>query len=52
MKYANIILQDELPFEYLSDEMNTPAVLEYPKMFQNLDLNDIQRYPLGVGPNG
>jgi len=52
MNYTNIILQDEFPFEYSSDEMNTPAVREYSKMFEQLDLSGIQRYPFGVGPNG
>ena len=52
MNYTNVILQDELPFQYSSDEMNTPAVLEYSKMFEHLDLSSIQRYPCGVGPNG
>ncbi len=52
MNYTNVILQDEIPFEYSSDEMNTPAVLEYSKMFEHLDLSSIQRYPFGVGPNG
>ena len=52
MNYTNVILQDEFPFEYSSFEMNTPAVLEYSKMFEHLDLSSIQRYPYGVGPNG
>lgn len=52
MKYKNVILQDEFPFEYSSYEMNTPFVLEYSKMFEHLDLSSIQRYPMGVGPNG
>ena len=52
MNYKNVILQDEIPFEYSSDEMNTPAVIEYSKMFEHLDLSCIQRYPYGVGPNG
>lgn len=52
MNYTNVILQDEFPFQYSSDEMNTPAVLEYSKMFEHLDLSCIQRYPYGVGPNG
>lgn len=52
MNYTNIILQNEFPFEYSSDEMNTPAVLEYSKMFEHLDLSKIQRYPHGVGQNG
>lgn len=52
MKYKNVILQDEFAFEYSSDEMNTPAVLEYSKMFEHLDLSNIQRYPYGVGKKG
>ena len=32
--------------------MNTPAVLKYSKMFEHLDLSNIQRYLSGVGPNG
>ena len=52
MNYTNIILQNEFPFEYSLDEMNTPFVLEYSKMFEHLDLSNIQRYPYGVGQNG
>ena len=52
MTYKNVILQDEFPFEYSSDEMNTPFVSEYSKMFEHLDLSGIQRYPYGIGPNG
>ena len=52
MKYSHVILQDEFPFEYSSDEMNTPAVVEYSKMFEHLDLSGIQRYQFGAGPNG
>ena len=52
MNYTNVILQNKIPFEYSYDEMNTPAVLEYSKMFEHLDLSGIQRYPYGVGPNG
>jgi hypothetical protein len=52
MNYTNVILQNEFPFEYSYDEMNTPAVLEYSKLFEHLDLSSIQRYSYGVGPNG
>jgi len=52
MNFSNVILQNELPFDYSFDEMNTPAVLEYSKMFEQLDLSFIQRYPYGIGPNG
>jgi len=52
MNYKNVILQNEFSFEYSYDEMNTPAVLEYSKMFEHLDLSGIQRYPYGVGQNG
>jgi len=52
MNYTNVILQNEFPFEYSLDEMNTPFVLEYSKMFEHLDLSNIQRYPYGVGQNG
>ena len=52
MNYTNVILQNEFPFEYSFDEMNTPAVLEYSIMFEHLDLSKIQRYPYGVGQNG
>ena len=52
MTYKNVILQDEFPFEYSSDEMNTPFVSEYSKMFEHLDLSGIRRYPYGIGPNG
>ncbi len=52
MNYKNVILQDELPFDYSFDEMNTPFVPEYSKMFEHLDLSSIQRYPMGAGPNG
>lgn len=52
MNYKNVILQNEFSFEYSSDEMNTPFVWEYSKMFEHLDLSSIQRYPYGVGQNG
>lgn len=52
MNYKNIILQDEFSFEYSYDEMNTPFVEEYSKMFEHLDLSAIQRYSFGVGANG
>ena len=52
MNYTNIILQNEFPFEYSFDEMNTPAVVEYSKIFAHLDLSHIQRYSYGVGQNG
>jgi len=52
MLYKNIILQPELPIEYSPDEMNTPFVLEYSKLFFHLDLSGIQRYPCGVGQKG
>jgi len=52
MNYKNVILQNELPFYYSFDEMNTPFVLEYSKMFQHLDLSNIKRYSFGVGPKG
>ena len=49
MSYTNIILQNEFPFEYSIYEMNTPAVVEYSKIFEHLDLSHIQRYSYGVG---
>ena len=52
MNYKNVILQNEFSFEYSFDEMNTPFVLEYLKMFEHLDLSSIQRYPYGIGQNG
>jgi len=47
MSYTNIILQNEFPFEYSIYEMNTPAVVEYSKIFEHLDLSHIQRYSYG-----
>jgi hypothetical protein len=52
MNYKNIVLQNEFAYEYSFDEMNTPFVLEYSKMFEHLDLSDIQRYAYGAGQNG
>ena len=52
MNYKNVILQNEFAFEYSFDEMNTPFVLEYAKMFEHLDLSDIQSYAYGAGQNG
>lgn len=52
MPYKNIVLQPEFPWEYSKFEMNTPFVIEYSKMFQQLDLSNIQRYPIGVGQKG
>jgi hypothetical protein len=52
MEYKNIILQDEFPLGYSSDEMNTPYVKEYSKMFNYLDLSSIQRYSEKAGRNG
>ena len=52
MNYKNVILQNEFPFGYSYDEMNTPFVREYSKMFEHLDLSHIQRYSHGDGQNG
>lgn len=52
MSSKHILFCDEFPFEYSFDEMNTPMVLEYSKLFKNLDLSGIQRYSNGIGPNG
>ena len=48
MNYKNIILQNEFSFEYSFDEMNTPFVTEYSKMFEHLNLSTIQRYSYRV----
>lgn len=52
MPYLNIVQQIEFPWEYSIYEMNTPFVQEYSKMFEQLDLSDIQRYSHGVGQKG
>jgi Transposase domain (DUF772)/Transposase DDE domain len=52
MNHKNVILQNEFPFGYSYDEMNTPFVKEYSKMFKHLDLSSIQRYSYGAGQVG
>jgi hypothetical protein len=44
MSSKHILFCDEFPFEYSFDDMITPMVLEYSKLFEKLDLSAIQRY--------
>ena len=52
MNYKKVILQNEFLFEYSPDEMNTPFIVEYSKMFEHLDLGSIQHFSYGDGQNG
>ena len=42
--YQNLILEDELPFDYSYHEMNTPFIKEYSTGFDKLELSEIQTF--------
>lgn len=47
MSAKHLFIQREIPFDYSYDEMNTPFVKEYSKMFEHLDLSHIPHYSPG-----
>lgn len=52
MIYKNVILQENILFDYSEQERHTPFVLKYDKLFSNLDLSRVQRYQYGRGCKG